>query len=160
VSCAAWHTLAAQLANSTLVFMLQHALESSTLAVFLTTWVENGRPTMEDRHTLNSGVSPCSCKLFARHVCMYGIVFATLISWIPGTSVSYLTAAQPGGEARFEYFRRVRGWPDSTQARCNGMHACPAASWFGTRPACRDVLAAIQPAPLDSTLKLYPESVF
>jgi hypothetical protein len=37
----------------------------------------------------------------------YGVLFATIISWIPGTSVSYLTAAQPGGEERFEYFRRV-----------------------------------------------------
>ena len=37
----------------------------------------------------------------------YGVLFATIISWIPGTSVSYLTAALPGGEDRFEYFKRV-----------------------------------------------------
>lgn len=61
------------------------------------------------------------------HMCRYGVLFATIISWIPGTSVSYLTAAQPGGEERFDYFKRVsqshavcvwgggglsvRGWP-------------------------------------------------
>jgi len=40
-------------------------------------------------------------------MCRYGVLFATIISWIPGTSVSYLTAAQPGGEERFQYFKRV-----------------------------------------------------
>jgi hypothetical protein len=47
--------------------------------------------------------------------CRYGVLFATIISWIPGTSVSYLTAAQPGGEERFDYFRRV----SATWAACD-----------------------------------------
>jgi xanthine/uracil/vitamin C permease (AzgA family) len=40
---------------------------------------------------------------------MYGVLFATLVSWIPGSAVSYLTDATPGGAQRFEYFRKVRG---------------------------------------------------
>jgi AGZA family xanthine/uracil permease-like MFS transporter len=39
---------------------------------------------------------------------MYGVLFATLVSWIPGSTVSYLTDALPGGPERFDYFRRVR----------------------------------------------------
>jgi AGZA family xanthine/uracil permease-like MFS transporter len=38
---------------------------------------------------------------------MYGVLFATIISWIPGTAVSYLTDATPGGTQRFEYFKQV-----------------------------------------------------
>eukprot|EP00775_Hariotina_reticulata_P011241 gene11241-11390_t len=46
---------------------------------------------------------------------MYGVLFATIISWIPGTAVSYLTDATPGGVERFEYFRRVVDVPDPTK---------------------------------------------
>lgn len=46
---------------------------------------------------------------------MYGVLFATIISWIPGTAVSYLTSATPGGEERFAYFRKVVTIPDPSK---------------------------------------------
>lgn len=45
----------------------------------------------------------------------YGVLFATIISWIPGSSVSFLTDATPGGAERFEYFRRVVDVPNPTK---------------------------------------------
>lgn len=49
---------------------------------------------------------------------MYGVLFATIISWIPGSTVSYLTDATPGGMERFDYFRRVGG--------CSCLRCCSA----------------------------------
>jgi hypothetical protein len=62
-------------------------------------------------------VAACAC------ACRYGVLFATIISWIPGSSVSYLTAAQPGGEARFEYFRQVRGCCSGCGLRCVNLRS-------------------------------------
>lgn len=46
---------------------------------------------------------------------MYGVLFATIISWIPGSAVSYLTDATPGGADRFEYFKRVVDVPNPSK---------------------------------------------
>eukprot|EP00878_Enallax_costatus_P011351 GHUV01011854.1.p1 GENE.GHUV01011854.1~~GHUV01011854.1.p1 ORF type:complete len:445 (+),score=51.67 GHUV01011854.1:723-2057(+) len=46
---------------------------------------------------------------------MYGVLFATIISWIPGSSVSYLTDATPGGAERHAYFVRVVDVPNPTK---------------------------------------------
>ncbi|WIA31315.1 hypothetical protein OEZ86_002217 [Tetradesmus obliquus] len=46
---------------------------------------------------------------------MYGVLFATLVSWIPGSTVSYLTDATPGGAERFDYFRRVVDVPNPSK---------------------------------------------
>jgi adenine/guanine/hypoxanthine permease len=46
---------------------------------------------------------------------MYGVLFVTIISWIPGTSVSYLTDATPGGEERFNYFKQVVALPNPSK---------------------------------------------
>jgi AGZA family xanthine/uracil permease-like MFS transporter len=40
---------------------------------------------------------------------------AILHPYCPGTSVSYLTAATPGGEERFEYFRKVVDVPNPSK---------------------------------------------
>jgi len=45
---------------------------------------------------------------------MFGVVFATVIAWIPGSSVSYLSESGdiPGGAERFAYFRKVAELPN------------------------------------------------
>jgi AGZA family xanthine/uracil permease-like MFS transporter len=48
---------------------------------------------------------------------MWGVIFATAISWIPGSSVSYLSASGdiPGGEERFEFFKKVADVPNPSK---------------------------------------------
>jgi AGZA family xanthine/uracil permease-like MFS transporter len=45
---------------------------------------------------------------------MFGVVFATVIAWIPGSSVSYLSESGdiPGGAERFANFRKVAELPN------------------------------------------------
>jgi AGZA family xanthine/uracil permease-like MFS transporter len=48
---------------------------------------------------------------------MFGVVFATAISWIPGTAVSYLSASGdiPGGAERFDFFKKVVDVPNPSK---------------------------------------------
>lgn len=60
---------------------------------------------------------------------MAGIVFATVVSWIPGHGASYLgpNAEIPGGEARMETFRRIVSVPDASKTSLTWSFAA-----FGT----------------------------
>ena len=50
-----------------------------------------------------------------RAAIMYGVVFATVIAWIPGSKVSYFDASLPGGPERFAYFRQVVSVPNPSK---------------------------------------------